>query len=589
MAFGFGAQLGFLGFLALIPLLILYLIKPKTIQLAIPSLEFFSKRVRFKKTSSFLRYFVRDWLFLLQFLVLCFLAFSLTDPWFIREKDVVSSHLVFVLDASASSQARGSDEVSRFAFYLQEMKNLAEERNTLILVKSRPVLVVEDASRDEFLRLLEKLEVFDTESDLGSAILLAGDLLQESKGRVLVFSDFVHTKGMNPLTARNILESKGIPVDFIQSPLTSFSNLGFVHFISGKEFSHVYIKNYDTLTHSVPVFLGNEVYSLEIGPGDIEDLLIQTPQEASQLVLNVKDSLAVDNILYLSGLEGHSLRVLLLQDKEDPFLESALRSFEQIELEILEPPFVSLEGYDVVIVGAMDDKKLLPGWDADLLSYMHQGGSVILYLHSSSSSFDYGSLVNSIEEVESPGEVFLDQTTSFTKYVDLSSATHYFFLSDPSFLSLVSIDEKILFGLKQEGDGRLFYYGLVDAESDFPLSPSYPLFWVSLVKYLADYQDLKDLHVKTGTIFQGQEDFVLDRVGLYPYKDATLAVNLLHERESDLSFVLDEDLSSSDVVSRFALKPVIQEVYTDLRLPLLFFIVALLLFELAYLKWRGEL
>ena len=591
MAFGFGAPLGVLAFLFLIPLILLYLIKPKTVNLAVPSLSFFSSRTRFKKSYSFLRYFMKDLLFLLQLLVLLFLAFSLTEPWFVQEKDVVTSNLVFVLDVSASSQALDSFGKTRFSLALDEIEKLAGEQNTLVLARSSPVIALRDANKEELLRFLSHLRPSDTGTDLGSALLLAGDLLDGSKGRVLVLSDFIHTSGMNPLTAKNILETKDIPVDFLDVGDPGVANIGFIHFLPGSSLSHAYIKNFNSPQEDFTLLVDGVAHSLSLSQGDIEDFSFVSPDYPVELLLEVDDALDVDDHLYFSGSGGSFLKVLLLQSGENSFLESALRSFSRVELTIAEPPVFDANAFDVVVVGDVDKGKFLPGWSRELSKYAKEGGSLVLTMHSESFSFDYGSLLSFEDDVQEYGEVFVDQVSSFTQDLDLGSVNRYFTLEGDAYRSLASVSgEETLLGIREEGKGKIFYYGILDSESDFPFSPSYPLFWINLVKYLSDYKDLNDLNLQAGVVLDAEQGLVLDRSGFYEFNDDKIAVNLLNEMESDLSFVSENDDSLDSVsVKDFSLEPVVQEVFTDLRLPLLVLIVLLVFFELYYIKRRGEI
>ena len=76
MVFQIGFAAGLLALLILVPLIIIYLRKPKALAKPIPSLMFFSEHKGSVRVSSFLRKFIRNILFLIQLLVLALLAFS---------------------------------------------------------------------------------------------------------------------------------------------------------------------------------------------------------------------------------------------------------------------------------------------------------------------------------------------------------------------------------------------------------------------------------------------------------------------------------------------------------------------------------
>ena len=72
--------LGWYAFLALIPFILIYLIRPKTLTQTIPSLMFFMKEQKKAKAFSFLQRLLNNILFILQLLAILLLAFALLNP-----------------------------------------------------------------------------------------------------------------------------------------------------------------------------------------------------------------------------------------------------------------------------------------------------------------------------------------------------------------------------------------------------------------------------------------------------------------------------------------------------------------------------
>src|SRR3989344_1451990 len=179
MLFDIGNNLGWYAFLSLIPFIILYLIRPKPTKLKVPSLMFFMKRVSSSTTQSLFRYLQKDLLFFIQLLVLLLLAFSMVDPSFLLNRDVVSGNIVFVIDVSASSQVIEMGNKTRFEIAKEKIKDLATTRNSLVLLKSSPIMALQDVSRSELVRYLDRLNPTDDSSDVAAAISLAGDMLAD--------------------------------------------------------------------------------------------------------------------------------------------------------------------------------------------------------------------------------------------------------------------------------------------------------------------------------------------------------------------------------------------------------------------------
>src|SRR3989344_8042422 len=98
MAFEFANILGLWGLLALIPLVLMYLVKPRPNNLKVPSLMFFFSKERTTTAESFFRHFHQDFLFLIQLAILVLLAFAVSQPLVTINRDAVSNNIVFVLD-----------------------------------------------------------------------------------------------------------------------------------------------------------------------------------------------------------------------------------------------------------------------------------------------------------------------------------------------------------------------------------------------------------------------------------------------------------------------------------------------------------
>ncbi|MCX6709004.1 MAG: BatA domain-containing protein, partial [Candidatus Woesearchaeota archaeon] len=129
-----GNQAGLWALLVLVPLIILYLIRPKPKLISIPSLMFFLKSSGARKLTSFLRQITHDWLFIIQLLLLIGLALTFSHPFTTYDHDVTASNTVIVLDVSASSQTVEGAR-SRFDLSVAQAKKVLGVKNTVILAK----------------------------------------------------------------------------------------------------------------------------------------------------------------------------------------------------------------------------------------------------------------------------------------------------------------------------------------------------------------------------------------------------------------------------------------------------------------------
>src|SRR3990172_2233059 len=85
---------GLWALLALVPLIILYLIRPKPKTMPIPSLMFFLKSSGARKLTSFLKQITHYWLFIIQLLLLLGLALTFSEPFTTYEHDVTAANTV---------------------------------------------------------------------------------------------------------------------------------------------------------------------------------------------------------------------------------------------------------------------------------------------------------------------------------------------------------------------------------------------------------------------------------------------------------------------------------------------------------------
>ncbi|PJE65253.1 hypothetical protein COU91_02600, partial [Candidatus Saccharibacteria bacterium CG10_big_fil_rev_8_21_14_0_10_47_8] len=189
----FSNTIGLYALLSLIPLILLYLIKPKPKKLIIPSLLFFIKESNKSNINSFLQKFIRDLLFFLQLLVLILLSLTIANPFITVSKELFVENSVIVLDVSASMQAM-EEGSTRFDKAIEVAQDKLGSRNTIILVSNVPQILVENEGENDARQALDLLKPRDTETSLYDAIMAAKDYTQSSNSKVTVISDFIGTE-----------------------------------------------------------------------------------------------------------------------------------------------------------------------------------------------------------------------------------------------------------------------------------------------------------------------------------------------------------------------------------------------------------
>lgn len=584
---------GLWALLALVPLLILYLIRPRPKEVKIPSLMFFMKSKGSRKLTSFLKVITRDWLFVIQFLIILALALTFSDPFTSYTQNVTSQNTVIVLDVSASSLTMEGGR-TRFDLGVREAKKKLGAENTLILAKDVPLIALQDVDADDVENYLNSLRPKTTTSQIGEAVILAGEVL-DKEGRVVVISDFINTGGQDPYIAKSVLETKGLQVEFVNTASPGKSNIGIVDLAPGTEETTVYVKNYDNTGYEIPLKIGQTTTSIDVPAKGIESYSFKTPKGVTEIELTLQDDLIADNTAYLSAPTEGKAKILLITNNQSEFLVNALLASGEVELEIAEPPIVPDGDYDIYVIHDVDINQVLPGTFEDIVK--KEKKAVIVHVQYNSNNINYkGLLPVKLGDPQEGGIISIDQMNAYTKNTEFGMADAYFDAElDNGAISIASVNEQPVIAMKQE-KAKLVYFGIPET-SEFKFSTSYPIFWTELIKQLTSQQDVRNLNFKAGdTIILDEEQtvktptktvkkaaLILDESGVYELEDRTIAVNLVNEKESDVNAEEIEGIKSPD----YELQSVKQQKEWPFTVPLLIAAMIILFLELLFIKRRG--
>ena len=595
-----GNSIGLWALLALVPLIILYLIRPRPKLMTIPSLMFFMKSTGATKLTSFLRQFLRDWLFLLQFLIIFLLASTLAQPYVNYFHDITAENTILVIDVSASSQVK-EDGKTRFDIAIDKARSLLGSKNTIVLAKDVAQIGIEDADVADTIEYLNALKPKDTTSRIGDAIILGGEVLGGKEGRVIVLSDFINTAGQDPHIAKAVVESKGVVVDFINTALAEHrANIGIVDLLVEPTTTTIYVKNYEPQQQKVRVSIGEGAKELTLAARSIETFSIITPPGMTKVSLNVQDDFPTDNTVYVSSPSGAKTKALLITNNVSVFLKNALLASGDIDLTVAEPPIVPKEPFDVYIIHAINPANVLPGTFEDIAKRVEAGASAVVAAQEDADKIDYKGLTPiDLGGRAEGGPVTVDQLNRFTKNIEFGSVEYYFSgTPKDNPLIVLSVIGKPLVAVGRKSAGKIAYYGILERASDLPFSPGYPIFWTEFMRFLTDQQDVRNLNSKAGDTLildslqrietpdkiVKKSALIFEDAGVYKFEDGrTLAVNLLSERESDITANTTLGAKSTE----FELKPVKEKRKFEFELPFVVLALIILFAELLYVKMRG--
>ncbi|MFH1072144.1 MAG: VWA domain-containing protein [Nanoarchaeota archaeon] len=594
---------GLILLLLLIPFILLYLIRPKPKKRTIPSIMFLLKDTGKSFIRSFFRTFIKDVLFLLQLLALLFMIFAVSRPYLNLPELSIDKPTVVILDVSASMQAQ-----SRFPEALALAKDSLSSVNTLILAGNIPETVGIEKTKGQAKTILDMVKAKDTETNLYDALILAPKYLKES-GRVIVISDF--STDPSYLNAQKFIESLGYKV-YLKKVGSSGSNIGIVDMDIKEKKTSVNIKNYNDKQETVRVKVNeNLIDTKTIEPKSSELSTFNTPFGLSKVELDVQDDFKLDNTVFMSAPEEHTVTILVISNDEKISsydfmlaLDSInANSSTRVSVEIAVPPKVPKITQDIIIYKNVDQALLLPGTIEDTVKRVKDGGAAIIMVQDTLFSINFqGLLPYTFKSRETEG--FIDKESgslSLTENVDFGTVGSYFVISpqDPDAVSVVAnVGDSPVISFSRLGKGVIAYYGIFDESADFSKDPYYPIFWKRMIDFVSGKPDIRNLNYKTGRLVSlgaSQEvktpretvkasSVFLDAAGVYTLADRTLAANLLSAAESDINA---ENSIGQKELEQLDEKPVPEPF--DLSRWLIMAAILIIFVELLYQKFRGDL
>ncbi len=579
--------LGLYAFLSLIPLVILYLIKPKPVEKVVPSLMFLIKNQKRAIKNSFFQKLLRNLVFLLQLLVLSILAFSIASPYIITSEAVVSQNTVIIIDASASSQAINNGK-TRFENSIDIAKDYLQGKVSIIVASGSPETILEDGTKNRALSLLQTLEPRDTKTNLESALYEAESILADRKGRIIVISDFIIDDINELLKAKRILSSKGINVEFI-SIWNKAKNIGIIELDIDKYNIMAYVKNFDDDAEITAAIIKEEntleTKSKTITAHSTEIFNFETPTGISKIVINSDDDLKFDNIAYISAPLKKQIDVLLITNAKKSYLMKALQSSKDINLQITEPPIIhGIESSEIIIINSIEGNLILPGTLEEISREVENGKSLIMTAQDDLNQVGMSWLLPvELNEKANNTKACVKVINEFTKQFESNKCftiVKKYFKAIPkeNTIPIIEADDfSPLVALGKRGKGNSVYYGIIDEQTDFKTQTSYPIFWNELLNFLAEAGDINDYN------FRIDEKPSIGKAGIYDNGNK-IAVNLLNEYESDIaretvSFDNEEFVSG---ISQ-------EKVVLNLNIYLIIFAIVIMLLEIYILKIRGDL
>jgi hypothetical protein len=579
----FRNPLALLGLLSIIPLIIIYLIRPRPREIPFSSTLFL--REGEAERSAVLSRLISDPLFWVQLLVLCSLSVAAAGPY-TTTSGIAGSHLVIVLDGSASMESSFSEALRLAGTYLDSY-----EKISIVLAENVPIAVLQEGSSSEARDALAHLGPKAVSADLSSAMTMASNLLGNAGGNILVVSDFVSWTGDDPEATRKLLEADGRTGIVFADSYRGGDNVAIV---GGWDVPGTGYVNHTALIHNfgqartLPITItgpgGSSSETASLASGQDFYISFTAYPGVNRVTLDLQDSVASDNTAFVYVPQLGMKRVLYLGEAK-PAL-AALRSLPNVNVETSG----DYSDFDLIVVARN------ASMDGKLNRYIDGGGRVIYIAYGKDESPEYLP-VRVTGEAEGPANLWV-RSTGFEEGIHFDEIGIFSYIEATArrnSVTMVEANGAPILAYWQLGQGTVIYDGL-EKDSDFHLRPEYPVFWYQMVNWITGVPDIADSNHKTGEIIPlgaataietpsgtlTSSSLDLDEAGIYRYRGEALAANLYDSRESDLGRASGPEAGEFHGSSRETL---VEKDLSDW--PIALAVLAILL-ELAIMRWRRE-
>lgn len=468
------------AFAATIPVVIVfYLLKRKRVVKLVSSTILWQKFLAETQASAPFQKLRKNWLLILQILLLLLAVLALSRPYFAAKMKPAQLR-VLILDASASMQAT-DESPSRFekarAEALKWVDTLANNEQMVVVQAGANTEVKQSATGEKaaLRRALQACVCSDGPTRLVPALRMAESLVRDQRGaQIHLFSD-----GAVPDLSE--FENKALPLVYHKVGHSS-NNAGITALDvranpenARQRAVYVSIANSSSNSLQTDLELLFEGHLLETRPLTLPAgattpqvfLATQTRDGVFNLRLGLKDDLAADNQASIVSLLPRPVKVLLVT-RGNRLLEKALRAVPNVELSTAGQLLDPASGFDFVVLD-------------DVTPSVWPAGNV-LAIHVVNTNW-----VPAVTPVEGPPIVDWKSTHPLLRYAGMDNVqvAEGFEAKVPAWaISLVDSPRDSLILAGELGRQRIIWIGFDTLQSNWPLRISFPIFIANTVEWL---------------------------------------------------------------------------------------------------------
>ncbi|MFQ6043616.1 MAG: BatA domain-containing protein [Candidatus Poribacteria bacterium] len=336
-------------------IVLLYFLKLKRKRYVVPSVIFWLQAVEDMRANVPFARWRKNLLLPLQILFMLIVILGLARPaWKMRSQ--LGKHTILVIDSSASMQAidHGQPPHSRFEAAKTAAAEIADslgegEQVMFIEADAKPTIKATFTADKLKLRdVISALRVTDAAAELKSALELAISTAKGLEGsEIIVLSDnaiklpAVVGTGVEPLIQFLTFGKRNLNVAITQFNVTKDDNdsTKYQVFVELRNFSEIMLRPFVYLSIEGHNIAGD---SVNLQPGERKGVTLSFDDKGFDMQtlmveLDVKDDLKVDNFAYTILHKAEKLKVLLVSDERNRYLQNALLTNPNVHLRQLKP------------------------------------------------------------------------------------------------------------------------------------------------------------------------------------------------------------------------------------------------------------
>ena len=190
-----------------IAVLLYYFFRKKYVKKSVSSTLFWQEAMKETRASPYLQHLQRNALFYLQMLAMLLLVLALIQPYW-KTKAIAGEQIVFIVDTSATMKVNATNSTSLFDQHRNKMLELVEQLSgkplTLITTGNEPaVLLRQEKNTEQMVKEIKKLEISYEGENMSKTLDFAQSFFQDKATTVYMFTDHLDRQSL-PLQHENV-------------------------------------------------------------------------------------------------------------------------------------------------------------------------------------------------------------------------------------------------------------------------------------------------------------------------------------------------------------------------------------------------